>query len=203
VSIMIEGVEGFPGSGKTYYAIWRALREIKKGRIVYSNMGIKGSLLITPQDLITWLTDPPATPNGNIFVVLDEAQNWFGARNWRQFSNDFMEFFSQTRKRHMTVLWVSQDQSSIDKTLRDRTHLIHNPWAWFTFLFGRPLFFTLKTYAGAKRSGNPKYLLGTKYIWFKLAVAESYDTNELVKSRYTDNLPSSGTQPEILNVSQD
>ena len=73
---MIEGAVGYPGSGKTYYALWRAKREMSKGRTVYANFGIEGAKPITPE---TMFEIEPGS-----FVILDEAQNWFGSRNsWR------------------------------------------------------------------------------------------------------------------------
>lgn len=176
---MIEGAVGYPGSGKTYYAIHRALKEMKKGRVVYSNFGIKGALPITPE---TMFDIAPGS-----FVVLDEAQNWFGSRNWSQFGNKYMEFFSQTRKKEYTLLWLSQDVSSVDKTIRDRTHLIHQMSCRWKALTGKPLYFKVESYYGAKNIGKEKFHAGSKWLRFKLDIAESYDTHEIVLSRLVDN----------------
>ena len=176
---MIEGAVGFPGSGKTYYALWRAKKEMKRGRTVYSNFGIEGAKSITPE---TMFDIEPGS-----FVVLDEAQNWFGSRNWAQLGNKYMEFFSQTRKKEYTLLWLSQDVSSVDKTIRDRTHLIHELTSRWKALFGKPLYFKVMTYYGAKNLGKEKHHAGSRYLRFNLALASSYDTHEVVKSRLEDN----------------
>lgn len=175
---MIEGAVGFPGSGKTYYALYRAKKEMKKGRKVYSNFGITGALPITPESMFE--IEPGA------FVVLDEAQNWFGSRNWKEFGNKYMEFFSQTRKKEYTLLWLSQDVSSVDKTIRDRTHLIHQLECRWKGLTGKPLYFRVQSYYGAKNVDKAKFHAGTKWIRFNQELADSYDTHEVIKSRLED-----------------
>ena len=175
---MIEGAVGYPGSGKTYYSIWRAQKEMKKGRAVYSNFAIDGTLPITPESMFD------IAPHS--FVVLDEAQNWFGARNWASFGNRYMEFFSQTRKKEYTLLWLSQDMSSVDKTIRDRTHLIHQLTAMWKPILGRPLYFKVQTYYGAKNIGKQKHHASNRWLWFNLKTANAYDTHEVIKSRLTD-----------------
>lgn len=175
---MIEGVVGYPGTGKTYYALNRAKKEMKKGRAVYANFAIDGAKSITPATLFD--VEPGA------FVILDEAQNWFGSRNWKDFGNAYTEFFSQTRKKEYGLLWISQDVSSVDKTIRDRTHLIHSMDAYLTAFFGHPLFFVVKTYYGAKNLGKDKHLASTSFIRFRMDVANSYDTHEIVGTRLVD-----------------
>lgn len=177
---MIEGVVGYPGTGKTYYALHRAKKEMARGRAVYANFAIEGANTITPQTLFD--VEPGA------FVILDEAQNWFGSRNWKDFGNSYMEFFSQTRKKEYGLLWISQDVSSVDKTIRDRTHLIHVMDCWLSALFGHPLFFSVSTYYGAKNIYKDKFLASKSYIWFKFAVANSYDTHEIVGTRLIDGV---------------
>lgn len=178
---MIEGIVGYPGAGKTYYALWRAKKEMKKGRPVYSNFGIDGALHITPETLFN--IEPGA------FVILDEAQNWFGSRNWKRFGDEFMEFFSQTRKKSFTLLWVSQDVSTVDKIIRDRTHLIMQTESFWAGLFGRPLYFRVKTYYGAKNLGKKDHWAGTQWIFFNKELADSYDTKEIIKVRKFDDAP--------------
>jgi zona occludens toxin (predicted ATPase) len=175
---MIEGVVGFPGAGKTYYALNRALKEIKKGRPVYANFSIDGAMKITPESLFD--VEPGA------LVILDEAQNWFGSRNWKMFGDKYMEFFSQTRKKQYTLLWISQDVSSVDKMIRDRTHLIHETQAMWAGFFGHPLYFRIQSYYGAKNLGKERFWASTSWSWFRKSVAEAYDTREIVTSRKLD-----------------
>ena len=175
---MIEGAVGYPGSGKTYYALWRAKREMSKGRTVYANFGIEGAKSITPQ---TMFEIEPGS-----FVILDEAQNWFGSRNWKDFGNKYMEFFSQTRKKEYTLLWLSQDVSSVDKTIRDRTHIIHQLTCKWKGITGTPLYFRVDTYYGAKNVGKEKHHASSRFIRFKKALTDSYDTHEVIHSRLVD-----------------
>ena len=175
---MIEGAVGYPGGGKTYYALWRINRELKKGRKVYTNFNADGTEQVTFE---TMFNMEPSS-----FVVLDEAQNWFGSRNWAQFGNKYMEFFSQTRKKEYTLLWLSQDVSSVDKTIRDRTHLIHELQSFGKNFVGHPIFFVCNTYYGAKNIGKEKHHAQRKFIRFHQDIADAYDTHEVIASRLTD-----------------
>jgi Zonular occludens toxin (Zot) len=177
---MIEGVVGFPGAGKTYYALWRAKQEMKKGRKVYANFGIEGAERVTPE---TMFEIEPGS-----FVVLDEAQNWFGSRNWKLFGDKYMEFFSQTRKKSYTLLWISQDVTTVDKIIRDRTHIIMTTESFYKGLFGHPLYFRVKSYYGAKNINKEKFWAGTRWIFFNKKLANSYDTNEIVNVRKVDEV---------------
>ena len=172
---MIEGAVGYPGAGKTYYAIFRAQRELKKGRAVYANFAIDGTKLITP---ITMFQIEPGA-----FVILDEAQLWFGSRGWKDFGDDMTAFFSQTRKVGYTLLWISQDLSTVDKIIRDRTHLIHQLRPWLAGFFGHPLFFSCQTYYGAKNLGKKAHHASNRLIWFKKKTANAYDTNEILMTK--------------------
>lgn len=172
---MIEGVVGFPGSGKTYYALDRALKAMKKGYTVYSNFGITGSELITPKTMFD------VAPKS--LVILDEAQLWFGSRNWRDFGDEYMQFFSQTRKIDITLLWISQVEGSVDKTIRDRTHLAHKMEAFGKGIFGHPIAFRATTYSGAVNVDKDKFEMYKSWLRFKKEVANAYDTNEILQMR--------------------
>jgi hypothetical protein len=188
---VIEGIVGYPGQGKTYYALDRAKREMSKktkhypnGRPVYCNFAIEGTKPITPETMFDI--------ESGALVIIDEAQNWFGSRNWQQFGNRYMEFFSQTRKKQYTLLWISQDVSSVDKMIRDRTHLIHETRSIGSGIFGRPLYFRVTTYYGAKNLGKSQHWASNKWVWFKKAVAESYDTTEIIHTRLADKADTRG-----------
>ena len=179
---MIEGVVGLPGSGKTYYACWRANREMTRktkqhpnGRAVYCNFNIEGTRPITPETIFE--IQPGAC------VIIDEAQNWFGSRNWKTFGDKYMEFFSQTRKMQYTLIWISQNVSTVDKIIRDRTHLISDCHAWLNGIVGHPMFFTVTEYYEAKNIGKKDFKGITRVIPFNKHIAESYDTNEIIKVR--------------------
>lgn len=172
---MIEGVVGFPGAGKSYYAVHRALKELRKKRPVYANFDMPGVMKITPSTMFD--IQPGA------FVIIDEAQIWFGSRGWKDFGDDMTAFFSQTRKMQYTLLWISQDLSTVDKIIRDRTHLIHQMRSHFHFGRQQPLFFTVQSYYGAKNLGKKSHSAMSSILWFKKSVANQYDTLEILKTK--------------------
>ena len=170
---MIEGAIGLPGQGKTYYGAWRGLRAMKRGRPVGCNFSLKGADFVSKQDLI----DKNLKAGG--LYIWDEAHLDFNARNWREFGDDMTRFFSQTRKLEITLLWICQDIKTMDRIIRDRTHLIHDcksigswgdhPWA-----------FSVKSYYGANNVGKEKFLAGNTFYRFRKEVGDSYDTHEIL-----------------------
>lgn len=172
---MLEGAVGMPGAGKTYYGVRRGLRAIKQGRPVFANFDLLGSKEITLKDLIEHKILP------NALVIWDEAHLDFSSRNWKEFGDDLTRFFSQTRKIEITLLWICQDVSTIDKIIRDRTHLIHDVKSGGSGFFSpAPLYFSVKSYYGAKNLGKEKFQAGVSFYRFKKDVADSYNTHELL-----------------------
>lgn len=198
---------GYPGAGKSYYMAHRADKCMKASLPVFANFPMKGARtfrLEAPKKKgdpvrFFWWEVNASLPEGGEFieapamwfpkkglVLIDEAQVFFDSHNWEVYGEDFTAFFSQTRKDLITVLWASQSVSSVSKTIRDRTHQIHKPAQWLSFLTGfsrkgtHPLLFVVRSYYKCKEQykKNDQDHIGNQWIFFKFGVANIYDTRE-------------------------
>ena len=155
------------------YGVWRGLRAMKHGRPVGANFYLEGADRVTKQDLI----DKNLKAGG--LYIWDEAHLDFNARNWRDFGDDMTRFFSQTRKIEITLLWICQDVKTIDRIIRDRTHLIHDSRTLGSWN-NHPLFFSVRSFYGANNLGKEKFIAGSTIYRFRQSVADSYDTHEVL-----------------------
>lgn len=195
---MIECVEGLPGAGKSYYMAYRATQALKRGKQVFANFQMEGvrTFKMGREGFFLWEKDLSLVEGGKFvpsvmwfppkaLVLIDEAQVFFNSRNWAQFGEEFIEFFSQTRKDSLTVLWASQSLSSVDKIIRQRTMMTHKPRQWWGWLFDgsatpHPLYFWVKSYHECKekyKKNDELYFQG-KLIPFKWDIANRFNTHE-------------------------
>ena len=134
---MIIGFVGTPGSGKTYEAVYKILENLKKGRIVYTNIrGLEDDKCRETIKLFCNLTDYSLTlllkflPDEDIqqfwlhippgcLVVVDEAQNFFNSRAWQsQNNNDFARWASTHRHHGYDLVLITQSIERIDSAVR-------------------------------------------------------------------------------------
>lgn len=129
---MIRLFSGTPGSGKTLHAVhvmdWYNMR----GKPVISNFPLNVDYVRRP-DLI-FLPDVKLEPQmlidfsaywfqgkrireGEILLVLDEAQLIFNARDW-QFNRPWISFFTQHRKYGYDVIMIAQYDRMIERQIR-------------------------------------------------------------------------------------
>jgi zona occludens toxin (predicted ATPase) len=135
---MIVLFEGFPGSGKSYDAVRKILSNLKKGRRVVTNIdGIDQEhqqaaiqhyldlddfeisdrliFLKSYQVLCFWDYVQP----GDI-IVIDEAQNFFNARDWQKESNrNFGKWASEHRHNGNDLFLITPNQGRIDSSVRE------------------------------------------------------------------------------------
>jgi len=130
-------LSGVPGTGKTLYAIdkW-IIPALKAGRQVVTNIdGLNHDAialimeemplkihsllkLINPDDFDANQQFYKDLPIGCL-VVLDEAQNYFGARNFKEkANNDLIPYITKHRHFKHDVVFISQSQDSIDVAVR-------------------------------------------------------------------------------------
>lgn len=103
---------GVPGSGKTTFAAWLAKHDMKKGKKVWSNVPITGTLKFDPQ------TDIGKYMISDGRVIIDEAGLEYNNRNFKKFSDEQNCFYKYHRHYQLNIDVFSQGYDDMDKKLR-------------------------------------------------------------------------------------
>lgn len=126
---------GLPGQGKTLSMVehlYRLKEEYPKAKI-YTNFGF------TEQDgHIDHWTDLIKINNGadGVIFAIDEVQNTFNSRKWKDFPPDMLSLITQNRKQAKQFLCTSQSFDMIDINFRRVCNYIiecrnlQNRWIW-------------------------------------------------------------------------
>jgi hypothetical protein len=141
---MIICYQGTPGSGKSYDAVIKIIANLRKGRVVYTNIDglgdpvrrefiMKKSHLTEMQldmQLIHWDTMHSQSDREKVcnftqyveprsLVVIDEIHKYFNARDWQSEKNKtFCEWGSTHRHHGFDMLMLTQDYEKVDKQVR-------------------------------------------------------------------------------------
>lgn len=118
---MIKMFCGRPGSGKSYLASLLAIKDMKRGRPVFSNYPITfrtrkheyRSLKLT-RDMIRKGTYPPGS-----LIIVDECNHWFNSRNFKDFNVQDLIFFTQHRHIGLDMFLISQHPQRVDVSIRE------------------------------------------------------------------------------------
>lgn len=167
---MIIGMIGRPGSGKTYLMVARALREIKKGRTVFANFDMKGTIRFGPEDLLDL---PPG------LVLIDEAHLWFPARGAMYLPPSWLAMVSQTRKSGWDIWWTAQHERRVDSALKDVSNWFWLCSAWLGGAGSHPMLFRIRCWE-PELFRRPKQQMQSNWFFYRDEVAKCYDTFERV-----------------------
>lgn len=113
---------GSSGTGKSFVSTSIALRDLKRGRMVFANFHIQGAEVIGLEDL-------PHLPPSR--VIIDEAASWFHSRTWSDMAKDLLPRWNQTRKDGWDLIVATQHEDNIDQTIkRNMTYGVLLAPAW-------------------------------------------------------------------------
>ena len=199
---MIYLYSGLPGSGKSYHVA----RDIRDGRIARSRVyicnfpvSVEGVFQlpasnIKVQDVMRvrsdWVAAHGEPYEGQIKLIIDEAQLVFNSRDWNtEGRRDWLTFFTQHRKLGFDVILIAQDMSMLDKQIRSlveiecRHYKLNNfgMAGWFLSLLTFGQTFIHAMYRVASTKGNAGKI-GSEYMRVKRKVYDVYDTNNLFGS---------------------
>ena len=121
---MFDVYFGAPGSGKSTMACRLALKSLKKGIKVYSNVEVKGCLNLDPR------SDIGKYDICNGLVIVDEAGIEYNNRDFRSFSAEQNKWFKLYRHARCDIVIFSQSFEDMDKKLRllaNRYFLVEKP----------------------------------------------------------------------------
>lgn len=190
---MITLYSGTPGSGKSYHAALVAYRALKARRYVVSNAGyvIDNPYLIElePAELsVSRLEDISASiaqdsgrdrlREGELLLIIDEAQLVFNARSWQANDNKgWLSFFSQHRKLGYNVIMIAQSDRMIDRQIRSliEYNVVHRRvdrigiWGWF-FRLLKGNFVAVRQWYGIRE------VVDSEFLRYRRKIARIYDT---------------------------
>ncbi len=147
---MITGVEGLPGSGKSYYVLEKLYDSLVCGRSVYTNIrsllvhrlawSIHRAYNIPRQKILDRIHFIDVWEMENILklgirnadIYMDEVMVSWLSRDWQKMSRELITWFSQHRKYRVNFTYIAQSIDKVDGTLRDMTQ---------TFIYMRNLAF--------------------------------------------------------------
>ena len=109
---MFDVYFGAPGSGKSTMACRLALKSLKKGIKVYSNVEVKGCLNLDPR------SDIGKYDISNGLVIIDEAGIEYNNREFKSFTQDQNKWFKLYRHARCDIVIFSQSFEDMDKKLR-------------------------------------------------------------------------------------
>lgn len=150
---MIYAVCGTPGSYKSCYSVEKfILPALMERRKVYTNIeGLDPVYIATYFNLNPMQVDEDLKILGRVWdndgkwhedrekirrfyedlpenslVVIDEAQNYFSSRDFKEaFSADLIPFLTKHRHVGVDIVWVTQSIESVDITFRRNTHVTY------------------------------------------------------------------------------
>lgn len=189
---MIEVVEGLPGSGKSYYACLRIVDwcHEKRGWVRTNIAGFKADLARIlsgnpdaeiVEDVDCW--QGWKLPPGPGLVVVDEAQEFFDARHWKQTAERDKDergmsqsslWLAEHRKSGHEIVMVTHSISLLDKLIRERVacRTRVRSTAHLRFLgFGLPHLMVANQFAG-----DSDVRLGTRCYRVRGDIGALYDT---------------------------
>lgn len=176
---MIEVYSGIPGSGKTYNVTKKAVKALRKGRMVFSNYPIvtykglgKNKKRIVSKKLSREMISDKVFPMGSLLII-DEGASWFSSRDWKEFKRDDIVLFTQHRHIGIDMYVIAQHPQRLDTVIRE----IANIFWWCEKFPIIPLFrltgyYDFTEIASSKPNIKPK----TRFSLFKMKYARCYDT---------------------------
>lgn len=108
-------VFGKKGSGKTTYLTKKAIKHLKKGWNVYTNveeMDIPGVRFIEANDVGDFV------PESDSLLLLDEVGLVWHARDFKSFPKETRRFF-KLQRHHRVLCYLASQSFDVDKSLRD------------------------------------------------------------------------------------
>lgn len=155
--VVISGIFGLPGSGKSLYLSMLADRAVQGMNLnfsnqtysmfkhydkVYTNFPFKGAYKLDFELL-------GKVKFENCLILVDEIMTLCDSRNYRDFGENLKFFFSQHRKFGIDIVYASQAYDDVDKKIRNLTDSYYYICRWmFNYSVVKPIraFFRISDY---------------------------------------------------------
>jgi len=171
-----------PSNGKTFVVTSFAIDFMRKGRRVFTNYPIvyrNGreeyiSKVLTKEMLLS------KNMNGSVIIV-DEAHRWFWSRKFKEFTEEYKDWFSTLAQHGISLYYVVQHEDRVDTIINDCCNLFGEIQKTEIPLLEMPLYFTVTWWnreielqlSRTNASVEPYH---QEKVWFDRNVAFSFDT---------------------------
>lgn len=115
---LIEAFTGLPGNGKTYNMSRKALNLMRRGKVVYANYQLKGSIYFKELDELANVK--------NALILVDEAGIYLPAQAWKNIPFEFIRQIRQHRHDGLDLWYTAQDMNDVATYLRRITQFQHD-----------------------------------------------------------------------------
>jgi len=175
-------IVGKPSSGKSYFAASIAVENLVAGRRVFTNFPIVYNdgmkQYVSKYFKKEYLLSQNMTKS---CIIVDEAQSEFWSRDFKQFSKQYMMFFSSCAQHEISFYVITQHQDRVDTIINDCANLFAYVEKTEIPFLDMPLRFTITWWNKELElqqsliNDNIEPFL-TEHKWFNRQIANSYDT---------------------------
>lgn len=171
-----------PSNGKSYVATHIAVEFLKAGRRVFTNYPIVynngreilQSRALTKDMLLKY------NFNGSV-IIIDEAHNWFWSRKFKEFTEEYKNWFSTLSQHEISLYYIVQHEDRVDTVINDCANLFGEIKKTEIPILEMPIFFTVTWWNKEidmqfGRTSDKVQPFHEERIWFDKDVAQSYDT---------------------------
>jgi zona occludens toxin (predicted ATPase) len=173
---MVEGFTGLPGSGKTYYAVKRAIEADQKDVEIWSNFKID-----LPNNSVNRFRDLKEVFNVRKgLIIIDEINLVCPSRFWNKFPPELAYFWSQTRKFELDIIWTAQHVDRVDKIIKEISNYC---WVFKKLPFG---FHIANKFLPEHINKEKREIYERNFFRIDKNIANCYNTYEIIE--LTENL---------------
>ena len=199
---MIELYSGTPGSGKSLHVASEIRKRLKTHkRVIIGNFFVNQNAIPKKKGVYLYVANNRLTPQrllrfarkfsdhlgrrlkeGEILLVIDEAQLLFNSREWQNLSNTgWLSFFSQHRHYGYNVILIAQFDRMLDRQVRSllEYEIVHrkvsrggNIGLFVGLLFNNNLYVAVTRWYPLKERVSGDFFIGTKKLY---AIYDSYN----------------------------
>jgi hypothetical protein len=168
------------GSGKTYTAVTEAHKVLKVGGTVACNFVLRKLRESDPGNIVHFSSLDELLEIEDSYVIADEAHMLMPSWDPKALHLSHRFWITHCRKVGNEVALVVQDEDRVARTMRDLIHFTAHMRRWLVPFMGRVFTRTVVPYGRPRKEG------WKEHVRFKMAVARTYDTNEILAPSFGD-----------------
>ena len=133
-----------PSNGKSYVATHIAIEFLRQGRRVFSNYPIVYNNGMEKLQTHVLTKDMLLKHNFNgAVLIIDEAHNWFWSRKFKEFTEEYKNWFSTLSQHEISLYYIVQHEDRVDTVINDCANLFGEIQKTEIPILEMPLFFNI------------------------------------------------------------